>query len=77
MVQAVVSHAEMSRLLPDEHRAQVVEAAITWNYTTWLNMVFLCLAAALVRGAGRTGGFAMLCQMNTMPADAPAHHHHH
>jgi uncharacterized protein len=28
-------------LVPSEHRARVVEASITWNYTTWLNLAFL------------------------------------
>jgi uncharacterized membrane protein YraQ (UPF0718 family) len=28
--------------------AKVVEATVTWNYTTYLNIVFLALAAALV-----------------------------
>jgi hypothetical protein len=26
----------------------VVEASITWNYTTWLNLAFLVLAGLLV-----------------------------
>ncbi|HKW52739.1 MAG TPA: permease [Stellaceae bacterium] len=64
-------------LVPREHQAQVVEAEIAWNYTTGLNILFLGLAAALVWRAARTGGFAMLRGMNTMPADAPAHHAHH
>src|SRR5215469_16619454 len=28
-------------LVPSERRARVVEASITWNYTTWLNLAFL------------------------------------
>src|SRR5471030_955797 len=28
--------------------AKVVEASVTWNYTTYLNIVFLALAAALI-----------------------------
>jgi uncharacterized protein len=28
-------------LIPTERRALVVEASITWNYTTWLNIAFL------------------------------------
>src|SRR5205085_6855238 len=35
-------------LIPKEHNARVLEASITWNYTTWLNIVFLLLAGALV-----------------------------
>jgi uncharacterized protein len=35
-------------LVPQQHSAQIVEAHITWNYTTWLNIVFLGLAALRV-----------------------------
>jgi uncharacterized membrane protein YraQ (UPF0718 family) len=51
-------------LIPHERNARVVEAAISWNYTTWLNIVFLLLAAALVWRFLRTGGPAMLRMMN-------------
>jgi len=51
-------------LIPTERQAQVVEASITWNYTTWLNVVFLILAALLVRRFMKTGGPEMLRIMN-------------
>ncbi|HZD08021.1 MAG TPA: permease, partial [Candidatus Limnocylindrales bacterium] len=35
-------------LIPPERNARVVEASIEWNYTTWLNIAFLVLAALLV-----------------------------
>ena len=35
-------------LIPDERDAKVVEASVTWNYTTFLNIVFLALSAVLV-----------------------------
>ena len=35
-------------LVPTERDAKVVEASVTWNYTTVLNIVFLGLAAVLV-----------------------------
>ena len=41
-----------------------MEAGITWNYTTWLNIAFLALAAVLVWRFVRTGGIAMLRMMN-------------
>jgi uncharacterized protein len=50
--------------IPQERKALVVEASITWNYTTWLNIVFLILAALLVRRFMRTGGPEMLRMMN-------------
>jgi uncharacterized protein len=55
-------------LIPQGRNALVVEAAITWNYTTWLNIIFLLLAAALVRRFMRTGGPEMLRMMNA-PAE--------
>ena len=55
-------------LIPQARNALVVEAAVTWNYTTWLNIIFLLLAAALVRRFVRTGGPEMLRMMNA-PAE--------
>jgi hypothetical protein len=50
----------------------VVEAAITWNYTSWLNLAFLLLAGLLFGRFLKTGGPAMLRMMNR-----PADHAHH
>jgi hypothetical protein len=50
-------------LIPQQRNAQVLEQAITWNYTTWLNIVFLLLAALLVWRFYRTGGPEMLRMM--------------
>jgi uncharacterized protein len=51
-------------LVPAQRNARVVDASVTWNYTTWLNIVFLVLAAALVWRFFKTGGRAMLRMMN-------------
>jgi uncharacterized protein len=51
-------------LIPSQHKARVVEVSITWNYTTWLNLVFLALAGLLVWRFLKTGGPAMLRMMN-------------
>ncbi len=51
-------------LIPCEHAARVVEASMTWNYTTWLNVAFLILAAVLVWRFLNTGGPGMLRMMN-------------
>jgi uncharacterized membrane protein YraQ (UPF0718 family) len=51
-------------LVPTERQAQVVEASIGWNYTTWLNIVFLTVAALLVWRFLKTGGPEMLRMMN-------------
>jgi uncharacterized membrane protein YraQ (UPF0718 family) len=54
-------------LVPAQRNARVVEASITWDYTTWLNIAFLILAGLLVWRFLKTGGPAMLRMMN-MPA---------
>ncbi len=51
-------------LVPAQRNARVVEASVSWNYTTWLNIVFLLLAALLVWRSLKTGGAAMLRMMN-------------
>ncbi|HEY7282212.1 MAG TPA: permease [Actinomycetota bacterium] len=48
----------------EEVQGKVVDAMITWNYTTVLNIVFLALAVVLVARFLRTGGPAMLRMMN-------------
>ncbi len=55
-------------LIPSERRARVVEASITWDYATWLNIAFLLLAAAMIWRFLSTGGIHMLRTMN-----GPAH----
>jgi uncharacterized protein len=55
--------------------AKVVTASVSWNYTTYLNSVFLLLAAALVwRYFHRGGGWAMLKMMNKPMGEG--HHAH-
>jgi hypothetical protein len=61
-------------LVPEERNAKVVEASVTWNYTTILNIAFLAMTLVLVVRFLRTGGPAMLRMMNR-PAEelvAPA-----
>ena len=59
-------------LIPTERTARIVEASITWNYTTWLNIAFLALAGLLVWRFLTTGGPEMLRMMNR-PAETHAH----
>jgi uncharacterized protein len=61
-------------LVPEQRSAQIAEADITWNYTTWLNIVFLGLAAVMVWRFLKTGGPVMLRMMNK-PVSAEAHQH--
>jgi uncharacterized membrane protein YraQ (UPF0718 family) len=60
-------------LVPAQRNARVVEASITWNYTAWLNVVFLILAGLLVWRFLKTGGPAMLRMMNRPTATGHAH----
>jgi hypothetical protein len=46
----------------------VVEASLSWNYTTWLNIVFLVIAALLIWRFVTTGGVQMLKMMNQEPS---------
>ena len=64
-------------LIPSERQARVVEASITWDYTTWLNLAFLVLAVLLVWRFLKTGGSAMLRMMNRPAHHGHAHHHAH
>jgi hypothetical protein len=63
-------------LTPTDRTSRIVEAGITWNYTTWLNIVFLLLGLALVLRFFRSGGRDMLKMMGGAP-DADEHHQHH
>ena len=53
---AVEGLFELFGLVPRERHAEIVEASISWNYTAWLNIAFLALAALLVWRFLRTGG---------------------
>jgi uncharacterized protein len=69
-----------SGLIPHERNATVMHAGISWNYTTWLNIAFLILAAVLVVRFVRTGGIPMLRMMGGSPDtghDHDGHHHSH
>jgi uncharacterized protein len=64
-------------LVPVQRSARVMAEGITWNYTTWLNLVFLVLAAVLIVRFVRTGGIAMLRMMGGSPDGAAEHDHSH
>ena len=64
-------------LIPTERHAKITEAAVTWNYTTYLNIVFLALAAVLVVRFVRTGGLPMLKMMGGSPDAEHDHVDHH
>ncbi len=63
-------------LIPSQRNATVMEAGVSWNYTTWLNIAFLGLAALLVARFVITGGIPMLQAMGGPPDTEHEHGHH-
>jgi uncharacterized membrane protein YraQ (UPF0718 family) len=57
-----------AHLIPSQRDAMVMHAGISWNYTTWLNILFIVLAAVLVARFVTTGGMPMLRMMGGSPA---------
>ena len=55
-------------LVPDRARAHLPTGGISWNYTTWLNLLFLVVAGLLVVRFFRSGGGPMLRMMGGEPA---------
>jgi uncharacterized membrane protein YraQ (UPF0718 family) len=54
--------------VPTRHAFNFAEAAPTWNYTTFLNLLFLIVVAALLIRFLRTGGPQMLRMMDSPPS---------
>lgn len=54
-------------LIPHQRVAAVMHAGISWNYTSWLNIVFLVVAFGLVARFVATGGMPMLRMMGGAP----------
>ncbi len=70
---------QLLHLVPSDRNAQVLDAGISFNYTTILNIVFLVLAVILVTRFFKTGGPDMLRMMNqpTNKHEQRSHHAHH
>jgi uncharacterized membrane protein YraQ (UPF0718 family) len=65
-------------LQPTARNAKVIMAHVSWNVTTYLNIVFIAIGALLVwRYFRRGGGWAMLQTMNEPIGDDHDHHEHH
>jgi len=65
-------------ITPTSRDAKVVEASVTWDYTTVLNIVFLGIAAVLVwRYFTAGGGWKMLTMMNEPMGEHHCHDHGH
>jgi hypothetical protein len=58
-------------LVPSRGSAKIPDQGVSWDYTTWLNIVFLLLAAVLVVRFVRTGGGMMLKMMGGAPEEQP------
>lgn len=54
-------------LIPSPATATIPDQGVSWDYTTWLNIVFLTLAAVLIVRFARTGGGMMLKMMGGAP----------
>ena len=59
-------------LVPDRSTATIPDQGVSWDYTTWLNIIFLILAAALIVRFVRTGGGMMLKMMGGAPEQTSA-----
>lgn len=64
----------VSGLIPQQRNVPILHENISWNYTSWLNIAFLALAAVLAVRFLTTGGVPMLRMMGGSPREAPAHH---
>jgi uncharacterized membrane protein YraQ (UPF0718 family) len=64
-------------LVPTSRSATVFTEAITWNYTTWLNLIAITGSALLFWRFVRTGGHEMLREMEKNPDSKHDHSHHH
>ena len=54
-------------LIPSQDAAKIPDQGVSWDYTTYLNIAFLLLAAVLVVRFLRTGGVMMLRMMGGSP----------
>lgn len=55
-------------LVPATRNAKVLHVSVSWDYTSYLNIIFIAAAVALVVRFYRTGGAMMLKMMNGDPA---------
>jgi uncharacterized protein len=62
-------------LVPDRATAKIPDQGVSWDYTTWLNIVFFALAAVLIVRFIRTGGRRMLTMMGGAPDGGEEHMH--
>jgi uncharacterized membrane protein YraQ (UPF0718 family) len=61
-------------IVPGRATAKIPDQGVSWDYTTWLNIIFLVLAAALLIRFVRTGGVMMLKMMGGSPDTGHSDH---
>jgi uncharacterized protein len=59
---------QLLNLIPQERKAKVIEASISWNYTTILNLIFLTISVLVLIRFFKTGGLKMLRMMGDKPS---------
>jgi uncharacterized membrane protein YraQ (UPF0718 family) len=62
-------------LIPEQSAAKIPAQGVSWDYTTYLNIAFLLLAAVLAVRFVRTGGVMMLRMMGGSPEADHEHGH--
>lgn len=60
-------------LIPRSRSAAVLQSSIGWNYTTWLNIAFLVIAAGLIAWFFASGSGPMLRMMGGAPGSEHEH----
>jgi uncharacterized membrane protein YraQ (UPF0718 family) len=74
---AVELHFGATGLIPEARNAKVIEAGISWNYTTWLNLALPAITAILLVRFVRSGGLPMLKMLGGSPDADHGHHDDH
>jgi uncharacterized membrane protein YraQ (UPF0718 family) len=64
-------------LIPSRARATIPDQGVSWDYTTWLNIVFGLVAVALLVRFVRSGGLPMLRMMHGSPDGMDEGHEGH
>jgi len=62
-------------LIPRDRHVTVMHEAVHWNYTSVLNIIFLVVSILFLLRFLKTGGPAMLREMDEIPADDTPKHH--
>ena len=60
-------------LVPANRHLAIIDAGVSWNYTTWLNIVFILIGLALLVVFFRTGSGSMLKMMGGPPDQSHDH----